>query len=79
MNMTQQQIKDYEKVQSIEILKMWTQHDERFKGYTLEELPLSCAISDMEMTIADEAAQNFGAKTARVVRMAKAFLIKYRT
>ena len=51
--MTQQQIADYKTVQSLDILELWTQWDGRYKGKSLEELPLKCAISDMEMIVLD--------------------------
>lgn len=71
--MTKQQIKDYEKVQPIDILELW-----KYDGYaSVEEIPLKCAISDMEMIICDADADNFGEDTARVVSKAKAFLKKY--
>lgn len=75
--MTRQQIKDYEKVVSLSELMLWIEWDERYKGFTLEELPLSCAISDMEMIVDNEDAENYGDDTASVVRKAKAFLRKY--
>ena len=75
--MTRQQLTDYEKVQSVEFLKLWTECVPEYKGKSSGELPLKCAISDMEMIINDEEAQNFGKDTARVVRKAKAFLKKY--
>lgn len=46
--MTKQQIKDYEKVQPIDILKMWTEWVPGYEGWALEELPLDCAISDID-------------------------------
>lgn len=71
--MTKQQIKDYKKVQPIDILELWF-----YEGYSsLEELPLQCAISDMEMIILDADAENYGEDTAKVVRKAKWFLKKY--
>lgn len=75
--MTKQQIKDYEKVQSVECLKLWTECEPQYIGISLEELPLKCAISDMEMIIDDEEAENFGEDTAKVVRKAKWFIRKY--
>ena len=75
--MTKQQIEDYGKVESLSVLRLWTECDERYKGMNLEDLPLKCAISDMEMIVDNEEAQNYGNKTAKVVRMAKAFLRKY--
>ena len=71
--MTSQQIKDYEKVQSLEILKLWTEWDERYKGLTLEELPLECAISDMEMILSD----GEDTHTKATINKAKQFLKKY--
>ena len=72
--MTKQQLKDYEKVQSLEVLELW-----ECEGYaSLEEIPLKCAISDMEMIIEDEQSENFGDDTAKVVRKARAFIRKYR-
>lgn len=76
--MTTQQIKDYEKVESLSVLRLWTECDERYKGMSLEELPLKCAISDMEMIVDNEDAENYGDDTAKVVRKAKAFLRKYK-
>ena len=73
--MTKQQLKDYEKVQSLECLEMWLEGE---SWTTLEEIPLRCAISDMEMIILDEDAQNFGEDTAKVIRKAKAFIRKYK-
>jgi hypothetical protein len=72
--MTKQQLKDYEKVQSLECLELWM-----CEGYSdLNEIPLKCAISDMEMIILDEDAENFGDNTANVIRLAKAFIRKYK-
>lgn len=72
--MTDQQIKDYKKVQSIDILELW-----KCDGYSsIEEIPLKCAISDMAMIVCDAEANNFGDDTAKVVRMAKWFLRKYK-
>ena len=71
--MTKQQIEDYKKVQSIDILELW-----KYDGYiSIEEIPLKCAISDMEMIINDADAENFGEDTANVVRKAKWFIRKY--
>lgn len=75
--MTKQQIKDYEKVESLSVLRLWTEYDERYKGMSLEELPLRCAISDMEMIVDNADAENYGDDTAKVVRKAKAYLRKY--
>lgn len=75
--MTKQQIKDYEKIESLSVLKLWTEYDERYKGMSLEELPLRCAISDMEMIVDNADAENYGDDTAKVVRKAKAYLRKY--
>lgn len=76
--MTKQQIKDYEKVESLSVLRLWIECDERYKGCTLEDLPLSCAISDMETIVYNEDAENYGEDTAKVVRKARAFLRKYK-
>ena len=72
--MTKQQIKDYQKVQSIDILGLWLQWDERYKEMTLEELPIRCAISDMEMIISDGVESGH---TKEEVKAAKWFLKKY--
>lgn len=72
--MTKQQIKDYEKVQSIDILELWIQCDERYKGMTLDELPIECAISDMEMVVLDG---EDAFHTKEEVRKAKWFMKKY--
>ena len=76
--MTKQQIKDYEKVESLSVLRLWTECDERYKGMNLEDLPLRCAISDMEMIVDNADAENYGDNTAKVVSRAKAYLRKYR-
>lgn len=71
--MTKQQLKDYAKVQPLDILELW-----KYEGYkSLEEIPLKCAISDMEMVVLDADSENYGEDTASVVRKAKAFLRKY--
>lgn len=79
--MTKQQIKDYEKVEGHLIyLKMWINagYPDGVKDEELLELPLSCAISDMEQIVDNAECQNYGDDTAKVVRKAKAFLRKYR-
>ena len=75
--MTKQQLKDYAKVQSLEILGLWTECVSQYKGCSLLDLPLRCAISDMEQIVLDADAENFGEDTASVVRKAKWFLKKY--
>lgn len=47
--MTKQQIKDYEKIQSKEELELWIRYVPEYKDCKrVEELPLKCAISDIE-------------------------------
>lgn len=75
--MTKQQIQDYAKVESLSVLRLWVECDERYKGMSFEELPLRCAISDMEMIVDNADAENYGDSTANVVRKAKWFLRKY--
>ena len=78
--MTNQQIKDYEKVEGHLIyLKMHIDagYPDGVKDEELLDLPLECAISDMEMIVDNEACKNYGDDTAKVVRKAKAFLRKY--
>lgn len=82
--MTNQHLKDYEKVQSLDILKLWTSPGAKYEGKTLETLPLECAISDMQMLILDSEAELFmweGTDEVKLikdrVKRAKAFLKKY--
>lgn len=46
--MTKQQLKDYEKVQPTELLELWIECEPEYANYTLETLPLHCAISDID-------------------------------
>lgn len=83
--MTKQQIKDYEKVQPLEILKMWTEWTPEYKGYTLETLPIDCAISDIDSLLDNTQAELRGMWSDDVrfkelkttARKAKWFLKKY--
>lgn len=87
--MTKQQIKDYEKVQSIDILKMWieTKAEPEYYGKTLEELPLEFAISDIDTLLDNTLTElqcSWGDTEYRkhlqaTARKAKAFLKKYNT
>lgn len=83
--MTKQQIKDYDKVQSIEILKMWTECTPEYNGYTLEELPLDCAISDIDSLLDNVLTElnctwgdtEYRKELQTKARKAKVFLKKY--
>ena len=83
--MTKQQLKDYEKVQSLEILKMWTEWTPEYKGCTLEDLPLECAISDIDSLLDNTMAElnqgfphgDYLKELQATARKAKAFLRKY--
>lgn len=82
--MTKQQIKDYEKVQSIDIVKEWISGG-GFADSVLETLPIECAISDMEMVISDGEAElecwiNFPEEyniIKKRIKAAKWFIRKY--
>lgn len=82
--MTTQQLKDYEKVQPLELLALWTECVTQYKGMTLKALPLRCAISDMEAVISDGEAeldswQGFDEYDVikNRIKQAKRFLSKY--
>ena len=87
--MTRQQLKDYEKVQPIDILKMWTETkaEPEHYGKTLDELPLECAVSDIDSLLDNTLTElncTFGDTDYRkelqaTARKAKAFLRKYNT
>lgn len=72
--MTRQQLADYERVQSVEILKLWIECVPEYKGKSIGELPIRCAISDMEMVICDGVEAG---RTKHEVSRAKEFLKKY--
>lgn len=84
--MTKQQIKDYDKVQSVEILKMWTEWTPEYKGCTLEELPLECAVSDIDSLLDNVLTElnctwgdtEYRKELQATVRKAKTFLKKYK-
>ena len=79
--MTIPQIKDYEKaIGTLIPLKMHINagYPDSVKDEELLDLPLRCAISDMEMVVDNEDAENYGVDTAIVVRKAKWYLRKYK-
>lgn len=83
--MTKQQIKDYEKVQPVEILKMWTEWTPEYKGWTLEALPLECAISDIDSLLDNTMTElndifpegDYYKELKATARKARTFLKKY--
>lgn len=85
--MTRQQLKDYDKVQSTEVLKLWveTAAEPEHYGKTLEELPLECAISDIDSLLDNVLTElhctwgdtEYRKELQATARKAKAFLRKY--
>lgn len=76
--MTKQQIKDYEKVQSLTYLKMWVDdgNPDSVPDEELEKLPLKYAISDIDYLANNLLADNDNSDKQQLKR-AKWFLKKY--
>ena len=80
---TKQVLKDYEKVQSKECLKLWVDNSGCCKDEELLKLPLGCALSDIDSELSNMVAERdycCGEELQKIqtrIRSAKAFLKKY--